>query len=240
MMSPFPAVRRGARSGARLGLGCGMGALLALLAGCASIPKEAPGLSAELGSRVSALEASHLALLSQFFDEKRAAVDRYIDDVWIPTYSEEVMKEPAIASLWTQVCHEGTDRDRLEFLRRVGTGIQRRVNAQRQAMIAPLDELERAVATRLRTEYDQARALNNTLTSFLSSAAQVEANRQRYLEMLGLHEADVEAALAGAEEATGVLAEHAGRVDQAVKDADAFKEKLRETLSRLTETSAPK
>src|SRR5512141_1804081 len=105
--------------------GIGLALALTLTAGCATIPKEAPELSLELGKRIGAIESSHMALLSEYFREKRAAVDRYIDQVWIPTYSAEIMQEPAVASLWTQVCREGTDRDRLEFLRRIGPRIQR-------------------------------------------------------------------------------------------------------------------
>ncbi len=58
-------------------------ASLLTAAGCAAIPKQAPVLSAELGNGGSALEDSYLAHLGQLFAEKRASVDRFIDEVRI-------------------------------------------------------------------------------------------------------------------------------------------------------------
>jgi hypothetical protein len=209
-------------------------------AGCATIPKEAPELSAALGQRISALEESHLQLLGAFFNEKRAAVDRFIEDVWISTYSEEVIKEPGIRTLWDRVCREGTPQDRLEFLRRVGTKIQLRINEQRQGMVEPLDQLERTIGERLRSEYDQARSLNNTLTSFLSSASEVEANRNRYLEMLGIRSPELEEALDEADQAVGTLTRGAERVEDAAKDAEAFRKRMEEIQTKLREAPRKK
>jgi hypothetical protein len=205
---------------------------LVALSGCASIPKEAPDLSLELGKRLSAIEQSHLVLLAEYFEEKRGAVDRYIDQELIPTYSEETMKDPAVASLWTQVCREGTERDRLEFLRRIGPKIQRRINEQRQAMIAPLEEMERTVADHLRGEYNQARAINGTLTSFLSSAAEVDANRRHYLDVLGVNDEKVDQVISQVDSVVGGLARDVDKLDQAARKADVFRRDLGEALRR--------
>jgi hypothetical protein len=186
----------------------------------------------ELGKRIGAFETAHRALLRQFFDDKRAEVDRYIDQVWLPTYAEQVLKEPTIATLWGQVCQGGTDRDKLEFLRRVGPKVQRRVNDQRTSMIEQLDELERTIADHLTAEYDQARSINNTLTSFLTSASKVEENRKRYLEMLGVHDAAVESALSAVETVVGDLSHDLDVASEGAKKADAFKAKLNDTLTK--------
>jgi hypothetical protein len=182
-----------------------------------------------LGNRISALEGSHLELLHQFFKEKRAAIDRYMDQVWIPTLSSELMSDPKISSRWPKL---GTDRDRVDFLRLIGPKIQRKINEQRQSMVEPLDELEGTIESRLSSEYDQARGINNTVTSFLESASKVEANRQRYMAMLGIHEADVEEALDGADKAIGDLAVKAESVGDAVKDAEAYKATLEGVVER--------
>lgn len=216
-------------------LACAIG-LAGLATGCATIPKEAPELSLELGRRISAIEVSHLALLGRYFDEKRASVDRYIDEVWIPTYSEEVMSEPAVAAIWTRVCREGTDRDRLEFLSRIGPRIQRRINEQRRSMIAPLDELERAIAAQLGREYDQTRAINGTLTSFLASAAEVDANRRRYLEMLGLHDEKVAGVLEEVDEVVDDLSRGLEKAAEASKKAEDFRQRMQGAVAKARAT----
>ena len=240
MRRPRVASTSGSEQPLRIGVAALLMVAVGFLVGCASIPREAPDLSLELGKRISALEASHLALLSQYFGEKRAAVDRYIDEVWIPTFAEETLQDPLIARLWTQVCQSGTDRDRLEFLTRVGPKLQRRINEQRQSMIGQLDDLERLIADRLRGEYVQTRAINNTLTSFLSSAAEVEANRKRYLEMIGLHDADVEDSLTNIDASVGKLAVGLDRATEGVKKADTFKQELAEALAKAKAAFKPK
>lgn len=206
---------------------------LASMAGCATIPKQAPELSVALGQRIAALEESHLQLLGAFFEEKRAAVDRYIEGVWIPAYAAEVLKEPAVQALWDRVCREGTPQDRLEFLRRLGPKLQLRINDQRRSMVEPLDRLERSVGERLRSEYDQARSINNTLTSFLTSASAVEASRNRYVGMLGIHLPDVEAALGGADEAVGALRRGAERAEDAAQDVETYRTRMEGILATL-------
>src|SRR3990172_10190491 len=53
---------------------------LGSLTSCATIPRAAPELSAELASRIQETRASHLRLLRLYLDEKRAAVDRFVNE----------------------------------------------------------------------------------------------------------------------------------------------------------------
>lgn len=60
---------------------------------CASIPKQAPDLSAALGREINVLEKSHLSLLHAYFNERRAKVDEFIETTWLPRApTEEEMK----------------------------------------------------------------------------------------------------------------------------------------------------
>ena len=67
------------------------------------------------------------------------------------------------------------------FLMKTGPKLQAEVNKARVRLIQPLDDLERRIEQKLRDEYAQARAINNSLTSFLLSASDVAENRNRYL-----------------------------------------------------------
>ena len=218
-----------------------LGSLIVLgLCSCATIPKEAPQLSIELGKRLSAIEESHLRLLDAYFGEKRAAVDRYIDQVWIPKLSAELMQEPTVSTMWSQVCQEGTDRDRVEFLRRLGPKLQRSINVQRLSMIEPLDELQRTVANHLHGEYAQAQSINGTLTSFLASASDVSDNQKRLMEMLGVHDERVDAVITDVDSIVVVLAEGVDKVEASVQKADHFKQQVRASLARARESLARK
>lgn len=184
--------------------------------GCASIPSEAPELSATLGQRLTALENANLTLLQRYFDLKRGEIDRFITEVWVPEFARTLFSREDVAAEWRRIVASGNDADRLEFLIGAGPALQQEINRKRIELVAPLDDLERRVRSNLQNEYAQAAAINNTLTSFLMSAADVAENRNRYLEALGVTEnsvagvidgidSAVASLLAGADEATGYL-----------------------------------
>ena len=146
-------------------------------------------------------------------------------------FASELMKEPVIASTWSQVCtsHE-PDVDRAGFLSRVGPALQAKINKKRTESIAPLDELEREIEQRLRAEYNQVAAINNAVTSFLASASELEDNRNRLLAMLGVSDDKmndivdkVDAAVTGLVDAR----------DSADKRLDAFKREVSSVISNM-------
>lgn len=164
----------------------GMLAVLSVLVGCASIPPEAPELSVELGKRISAIEDSNITLLNRFFDQKRREVDRFIEDEWVPTFAEEFFSNDAISKAWNTIVREDDKKQRLTFLVKTGPKLQQKINEKRLELIQPLDALERRIEKNIRDDFSQARAMNNSITSFLLSAAEVAENRNRYLEMAGV------------------------------------------------------
>ena len=62
--------------------------LAMFIAGCVSIPSEAPELSIELGKRISAIEESNITLIHRYFDHKREQVDNFIQEEWIPEFAK--------------------------------------------------------------------------------------------------------------------------------------------------------
>lgn len=94
---------------------------------CASIPPEAPEMSAELGKRIAAIQDANLSLLHRFFDLKRAEVDRFIQNEWVPTLAQEVFSDSKIKKTWDIIVAENNPIDRLTFL--VITGVKYHVNS---------------------------------------------------------------------------------------------------------------
>ncbi|MET1253822.1 hypothetical protein [Aliikangiella maris] len=159
---------------------------LVAISGCATIPAEAPSLSSELGKRISALESANVTLLNRYFDQKRLEVDRFIQEVWLPEFASEFFQKPFMADAWNTIVSENDKKQRLMFLMKTGPKLQEAINKKRLELIQPLDELERHITSNIKAEYEQARGINNSITSFLLSAAKVTENRDRYLDMLGV------------------------------------------------------
>jgi len=203
------------------------------LTGCASIPPEAPELSGQLGSRISAIESAHNRLLEQFFAEKRRRVDDFVQEVWVPAFAAEFFGDPQVDAVWKQVVASSDPKDRLRFVVMVGPRLQSKINEKRLELIKPLEDLERTVKAKLKLDYDQARAINNTLTSFLQSASKVEANRKRYLEMLGITDKQVEAFIDDTDEAVSNLVDKAKGVQDKVNSGKAFVDKVKAITAKV-------
>lgn len=203
------------------------------IAGCASIPPEAPELSGQLGARITAIESSHNRLMEQFFTEKRRRVDEFVEEVWVPTFAAEFFGDSQVDAVWKQVVASNDPKDRLRFIVMVGPKLQSKINEKRVELIKPLEDLERTVKAKLKVDYDQARAINNTLTSFLQSASKVEANRKRYLEMLGITDKQVEAFIDDTDEAVSDLVDKAKGAQNKVNSGKAFVEKVKSIAAKI-------
>jgi methyl-accepting chemotaxis protein len=189
----------------------------------AKIPPAAPDLSAELGNRISALETAHLNLLRKFFDNKRSRVDEFVMSEWLPTFAEEAFQEEVILRIWDSVVASNDPRDRVEFIRRLGPRIQNRINNKTQELHRPLDELELTMERRLRDDYSRLKGINNSITSFLVSAAEVSEANDRFLAMFGVTEDRMNVVLDGVETAVGRLSQTTDLANKAATLSEGFK-----------------
>jgi len=205
-----------------------------ILTSCASIPPEAPELSSELGNRINAIQDANLTLLHRFFDLKRAEVDRFLQEEWVPVFAEELFSDPRIARVWETIVEENNPTDRLKFIVKLGPRLQKKINQKRIELIKPLDDIERRIEEKIRGEYEQARAINNTITSFLLSASKVAENRNRYLEMVGVTDEKVGDTIDKVNDAVNDFLASAITAQDSVKQAGEYLKKLREIKESLT------
>jgi hypothetical protein len=204
--------------------------LISILAisGCASIPPEAPELSAELGKRISAIENSNIALLKRFFDQKRREVDKFIENEWVPEFASQFFSNETISNTWDTIVRENDKKQRLLFLVKTGPKLQEKINEKRLELIQPLGDLERRIETKIREEYAQARAMNSSITSFLLSASKVAENRNRYLEMVGVSDESLGKLIDKTDDAVSDLLGKASGVKDKATRAEEFLGKVRE------------
>ncbi|MBI1929883.1 hypothetical protein HYR99_37230 [Candidatus Poribacteria bacterium] len=207
--------------------------VLVFLTSCAKIPGAAPELSTELGNRISAIEAAHITLLQRFFDEKRDQVDLFLMEKWVPTFTEEFFNNPEIAKIWDGVVASDNPQARLQLFVKLGPKLQTEINAKRLELVKPLDGLEETIERRLREEYQQARAINNSITSFLASASQVDENRRRYLEAIGITDQKVAQAIDQVDSAVSGLRGKAETAEDAVNLTEAFTKNIKRTIESL-------
>lgn len=213
----------------------GLSLICSFFLGCATIPPAAPELSAQLGNQLAVIESSHLTLLHRFFELKRNEVDRFIQDEWTPTFSEEVFSEPKIKEAWNTIVAENNPAERMKFLNRIGLKLQERINQKRLELIRPLDDLERQIEQELRSEYDQAMSINNTITSFLISASKISENQNRYLQMLGMSDEKIGKMINDVNDAVADLLKGGRDVAEKISMSEQYIKKLRELRNQFTQ-----
>ena len=206
---------------------------MTIVSGCSSTPAEAPELSAQLGGRITAMEGAHRRLLADYFQEKRRQIDEFVQEEWVPVFTREFFEDPAIAATWEEVVKSDDPEDRLKFLQIAGPKLQTRINARRIALIQPIDELEIAVQGRLADEYNSMRAINGTLTAFLQSASEVDANRKRYLDMLGVDDSELSSFIDDADAAVSDLVKETDDVDARIRNAQSFATQIKEIIKEV-------
>jgi len=110
----------------------------------------------------------------------------------------------------------------LDFLVTVGKKLQNKINSKRVELMEPLTILEQKIANSIRSEYSQARAINSSISSFLLSASEVEQNRNRYLDMLGMTDIKISKAIDTTDNIVSELLQKGKNVSQKVDKAEAF------------------
>lgn len=201
--------------------------------GCASIPKEAPELSAELGKRISVLEEANITLLNRYFNLKRENVDKFIVEEWVPTFAQNFFSTPNMQTLWEKIVTENNKQDRLDFILHTAPKLQAKINSKRLELIKPLDDLERLIEQRIRSEYTQARSINNSITSFLYSASKVDENRTKYLNMFGISDTTLTKVINETDKAVNSLITKTSDVEDKIAKGKEFISKIEHLKDKL-------
>lgn len=205
------------------------------LAGCATIPPEAPELSVELGKRISAIEEANITLLKRYFDFKRSEVDKFIEKEWVPDFANQFFSNHKISSAWNIIVRENDEKENLKFLIKTGPKLQNKIHDKRLELIQPLEELERRIEDKIRGEYRQALSMNNSITSFLISASKVAENRNRYLEMIGITDGKIGDAIDKTDDAVDQLIGKTVDLEEKVGDAEKVVAEVKDKFTRAEE-----
>ncbi|MFW5652858.1 MAG: hypothetical protein ACOC0P_02330 [Planctomycetota bacterium] len=209
-----------------------MAAMIGLTGGCVSVPPEAAELNEAVTERLDEFERTHVAMLHELMDERRTRIDTFMEEEWIPTFAENLLEEEAIMRLFRIASDDAmTDADRVRAMNLIGTRVQAAINEQRAAMMEPLDRLERSLERRLRDEYLFARYINDQVTTYLVSAADVAAIRDRYADAAGVDESAVRNAIDETNLVLDDLNAQAGTIEER---SDAFISRLNEIISMVS------
>ncbi len=195
--------------------------VLTVSMGCASIPKEAPLLSAELGRSIGESRAAHQALVRYYMDEKRARIEEFMFREWLPEFSKNVFGSGAVIEQLKKTIASDNEEELLELIVGLGTRLQKKIDKKRQQLMSPIDDMEKHFASRINNHYDDMVAMNSSLTTLLGSASEVNERQKQVREALNIED-----------KMTGWMTTVDDVVGKMVEGKDAY-EKHKDTIDNL-------
>ena len=159
---------------------------------CAHVPPQSVELSATLGRDLQELQRSHRKAVDLLHDRDIERINRYVEQVVIPTYVRTVIDSvgPRLAQdLSKAIGPDATpaDKDRIyDEMRKTVLGISSRVEKQRQELIGPVEDARKARLQELDLAYAQMQQANSLLEAHLASIVKVNTVQDELLAKAGL------------------------------------------------------
>lgn len=153
---------------------------VAVLAGCASTPREAAGLSRTLGGDLEALHQSHQRLIDDYFAALRRDVNRAIDDVFVPAYINEFVSSGGLV--------EAARAGEADHVAAWASVAVEEIEAERRERLAPLNEAEAELSRSVEQAFVRAMRANAAITAHLASQRRAGQARDEALDDIGLGE----------------------------------------------------
>jgi hypothetical protein len=160
--------------------------------GCAQVPPQTVELSATMGRDFQELQRSHRKAINLLHDRDLERVNRYIEQVVIPTYVKTVidsmgprLSEDLSKAIGTEASQENKNRV-FEEMRKTVLGISARVEKQRQEMVAPIEEARKARLHEVDMAYAQLQEANAVLKAHLASVVKVQSVQDDLMGKAGL------------------------------------------------------
>lgn len=166
--------------------------LLSFLSGCAQVPKESVELSTTLGRDLQEVQRSHRRAIDLLYDRDVERINRYLDDVAMPTYVRfaiagvgERLSEDLKVALAPNAPQSAKDKV-LDEMRKVVQGVADRVARQRTELLAPVEDSRKSSLHELDLAYAEMQRANAVLTAYLSSLTKVHSLQDELLAKAGL------------------------------------------------------
>lgn len=154
---------------------------LLLAPGCVSVPKAAVDLSGELSQLIIYARQSHLMLLDEYTSTRKAAVDQFMEEEWIPSFTANFVQESGILSnIQKAQTDEQKGAEMIEFAQAALPLIAER----RAALMDAVAQMDGLIRTRIEAHYQEMLNVNQALTAHLASAAKVVQAREQLQNQL--------------------------------------------------------
>lgn len=165
---------------------CLLSFVFIFLIGCATlfspkIPKESVMLSEELTNMIASARDSHLAIIEEYFNERRLQVDKFIDKEWAQDYMTDFVKTSGVLM---DIENAKSQEEKIKILNEFSETASNEIYKRRTSMIDTLNKIEKRLIEEIKEHYSKMLMANHSLTAHLRSVAKVTATRDELMKNL--------------------------------------------------------
>ena len=172
-----------------------------LLAGCADVPQEAVTLSVTIGKDLEEVRRSHRELAIRYFERSRVDVNRFIDNVYRPTFVQKALTEatyeyepdkpelkflPILQREISRLNDGEKGADPLFYMRVVVNEAVRTIEQTRLELLKPIQAREKQVLRAIDDAYSKVMNAHAIATGHLASVRRVQQAQEELLADVGL------------------------------------------------------
>lgn len=142
---------------------------LLIITSCATVPKESVELNSQVGEGIETLHESYIKLLNKYFEDKRKAIDDFIEHTYLPRFVENIR---------TGLEEAGEDPDSFEAS--MISDITKEVIRKRDNMHEEIEKARIALHTRINNNFRLINRANDSITDLLKSLADLDEQLSLY------------------------------------------------------------
>jgi hypothetical protein len=175
------------------------GLFIAVFLGCTTVPKETVELSYIMGENISSIKSSYISLINTHFDLLKMIRIEYLEDKWIPKFTEEWIKNGKLVEMakgefiWSSEQGDfispvsGAEKQSLtQSVNFWSMALIDEIEEKRKELIDPLEDQKKELLALVEEAFDRLYRGNASITAYLNSIRKIQEIQDEILMSLNL------------------------------------------------------
>lgn len=147
--------------------------LAVLLSGCVTVPQQTGELTVMLGNQIAESKITHLALIEEWSQQRRARAEQFLNYRWIPTFIMNFMDEEKKDSPYNNLkkaMASDCRMDRADEIKEIVEAISEQIEKKRAEIFWAIDSQTILLKTEVNTHYAEIERMHRSILANIQSA----------------------------------------------------------------------
>jgi len=145
---------------------------------CATLPKETVEMSVMLEQQISTLETTTISITDKYFEEQQKKAVDFLDNEWYPYFLNQFFKSDKVIIGCDDMIKDTIMSSKIEKMKILTEAVQGEYMLMRDYLFVPINKTHDELITEIRTEFQLAKTINNSMTNNISSISQLQEKRK--------------------------------------------------------------